>query len=181
MLNSLWARVRPSTAVVAPEPPSSPKAVLLEPDPIAAGLLTDALQSEGFDVQAVRTTTEATLRARRTPVDLVVLNGVDSPSIVQAIRELRGLAGPDELTIVAVPDPVAADRTTELIAAGADDCLAQPLVLSEVRSRVQARLRGRGRTDRRQTEAIEPGTVLDGKFRLDEPLGSGNFGTVYAA
>ena len=157
-------------------------ALILEPDAVIFSLLADALKGEGFRVLQIRTASEAAVQVRREPIDLVFLNGAHSPSTVQTIEQMRRLTGPDSLTIIVAADPAAPGSAPELIAAGADDCLHQPLALSEVRNRVRARLRARGRRSfRDEPTPVEPGLVLDGKFRLVEELGRGNFGTVYSA
>ncbi len=162
--------------------PSTPRrALLLENDPIIYPLLADVLKAEGFRVQQVRTTAEVPVQIRRERFDLVCLEGEGNPSIVEAIQEIRHLYGPDDMTIVAIPDAGAQGGSTALIAAGADDCLQKPLVLTEVRARIRARLSGRGKSARPELARAAPGVVLDGKFRLEEELGSGNFGTVYSA
>ncbi|MEO1085647.1 MAG: protein kinase, partial [Acidobacteriota bacterium] len=158
-----------------------PRALLLEPDPVVSGLLGGLLEGEGFQVGSVRAPSEVALRARRSSVDLVILNNEHGSAVPQVVAELRAWAGADSLTILAISG-AKGEGASDLIAAGADDCLPKPLVLSEVRSRVGARMRSRGRlSSGGLTPPIGVGSVLDGKFRLEEELGRGNFGTVYAA
>lgn len=181
MLQKLWSRLRADPE--RPLPPSKPlQALLLQNDPIVASLLSDTLRAEGFHVQTARTAAEVSVQARRQAFDLIFLDCEGNPSALETIREIRYLVGPELLTVVAVLDPKARGDSSGLIAAGADDCFTKPLVLSEVRSRIQARLRGRGKgTATQEVAKASLGTVLDGKFRLEEKLGSGNFGTVYSA
>ena len=181
MFQQLLSRFRnaPEADTVFPSKPR--RALLLENDAIVSHLLADVLKAEGFQVHHARTAAEVSVQIRRERFDLVFLDGEGNPSILEAVKEIRHLSGPEDLTIVAIPDPSAQDSSTALIAAGADDCLQKPLVLTEVRARIRARLSGRGKSVRVEPEPAAPGVVLDGKFRLEEELGSGNFGTVYSA
>ncbi|HXT21520.1 MAG TPA: protein kinase, partial [Thermoanaerobaculia bacterium] len=71
---------------------------------------------------------------------------------------------------------------------GANDYITKPLDLPVVLARVRAQLRTKQASaprpealDRTATERIGPGTVLDGRYLLEEKLGTGSFGVVFRA
>jgi serine/threonine protein kinase len=85
----------------------------------------------------------------------------------------------------------AKDQSTDVVAAldqGANDYVTKPLDLPVVLARVLAQLRTKRaasprpeRLDSGALERIAPGVVLEGRYLLEERLGSGSFGVVYRA
>lgn len=145
------------------------------------------LELEGYQVLAASDGDEALELIAEHPIDLVLLDvmmpGLDGFEVLETLREKHS---PDVLPVIMA---TAKDQSKDVVRAfdlGANDYVTKPLDLRVVAVRVQAQLRSRivarAQPDNITSVAsIEPGTILEGKYRLDSLIGQGNFGTVYRA
>ncbi len=145
------------------------------------------LELEGYQVLDAGNGSEALERIEQEPVDLVLLDvmmpGLDGFEVLESLREKHS---PESLPVIMA---TAKDQSTDVVKAfdlGANDYVTKPLDLRVVAVRVQAQLRSRivARTQPdtiTSVSRIEPGTILEGKYRLESLIGQGNFGAVYRA
>lgn len=161
------------------------RALVLERDEVTRQLLVGMLEAEGLAVSTVRSGLDALAHLRHKPVDLVFLSTERLVrSTFSILAEIRRWLSSEELVVIVALRHDQADEELAAIAAGADDCLVKPLHLSTMRDRVRARLRGRRPSVRvvgDESEIAGVGTILDGKYQLDQAIGRGNYGTVYRA
>ncbi len=146
------------------------------------------LELEGHHVLAAADGTQALEKIARGAVDLVLLDvmmpGIDGFEVLETIRKEHS---PEDLPVIMA---TAKDQSEDVVKAfdlGANDYVTKPLDLRVLTARVQSQLRGKivARARRKETGTettrIEPGTVLEGKYRLDSLIGQGSFGAVYKA
>ncbi|MEM7350272.1 MAG: response regulator [Acidobacteriota bacterium] len=145
------------------------------------------LELEGYRVLTACDGTEALERIDDQPVDLVLLDvmmpGIDG---FQVLETLRRDHSPETLPVIMATAKDESETIVRAFDLGANDYVTKPLDLRVVAVRVQAQLRAkivaRTRTETiTSVSKITPGTVLEGKYRLDSLIGQGNFGAVYRA
>jgi two-component system OmpR family response regulator len=106
-------------------------------------LVRTSLEREGHVVSSAKTVAEATRRIDSDTFDVIVLDiGLPDGSGLDACRSARdkGIATP----ILILTANAAVDRRVEGLDAGADDFLAKPFAVAELRARVRALGRRRG-------------------------------------
>ena len=145
------------------------------------------LELEGHRVLAASDGTEALELVDKESVDLVLLDvmmpGLDGFEVLETLRRDHSA---DTLPVIMA---TAKDQSEDVVRAfdlGANDYVTKPLDLRVVAVRVQAQLRSKIAARTRpelitSVSTIEPGTVLEDKYRLDSLIGQGNFGAVYRA
>ena len=151
--------------------------------------LSRYLAEAGFEVLEARDGDEA-LRKVHEPVDLVILD-VMMPGLsgVEVLEAIRGSFSDDELPVVMATASSGSEQIVQAFELGANDYITKPLDFPVVLARIQSRLRSRtprqtrlaGESRETPWAALEPGAVLDGKYRLESPIGAGNFAEVYRA
>ena len=136
--------------------------LLVEDEPSLVLTLTDRLQAEGYEVEAVRDGDAALARALSGGFDLVVLDvmlpGRDG---MEVCRELRA-RGADVPVLMLTARTQLVDRVVGL-KLGADDYLTKPFDALELLARIEALLR---RT-RRAAAATGPAAAAFGEVRVD--------------
>ena len=152
-------------------------------------LISRRLQRTGYNVLVAENGPEGLEAVRKGGVDLVILDvmmpGLSGIDVLQILRQTHSAA---ELPIIMA---TARDQSEDMVRAfsnGANDYVTKPLDFPVVLARVEAQLRTSSAAKRASTPseavffgAIGPGSVLAGKYRLEEELGAGNFGAVYRA
>ncbi len=146
------------------------------------------LELDGHRVLGAGDGARALKTIARSMVDLVLLDvmmpGIDGFEVLATIRKEHS---PEELPVIMA---TAKDQSEDVVKAfdlGANDYVTKPLDMRVLTVRVQSQLRAKIVARARRLEAdtlitrIEPGTVLDGKYRLDSMIGQGSFGAVYKA
>lgn len=158
-------------------------------------MLARRLRKKGYRVHCSSSGKDALRTLSNEPVDLVILDvmmpEMSGLEVVERIREephfrslpiIMATAKTDSKDVVA-----ALDR-------GADDYVAKPIDVDILLARLRVHLRGRvpktvaerPPTPQSQSlgeslELLKPGTLLDGKYRIEGQLGSGGFGVVFRA
>ena len=146
------------------------------------------LEHEGYRVLAAVDGEEALQILSRELVDLILLDvkmpGKSGFEVLEILREQRSA---EELPVMMM---TGLDQDEDIIKGfhlGANDYVAPEAVGQDVvLARIRAQLRNRipARSAKRVQEESEsdipgPGTLLDGKYRLDTLIGRGSFGAVY--
>lgn len=119
--------------------------------------------------------------------------GQISPDLILLDVMMPGLSGFEVLTTLRerhsqqslpVIMATARDQTKDVIRAfdlGANDYVTKPIEFPVLLARVQAQLRSRLAAPVASVREVGAGTVLEGKYRMEGQLGTGNFGDVYRA
>ncbi len=146
------------------------------------------LELEGYRVLAAGDGEEALARIKDEPVDLVLLDvmmpGLDGFEVLEIVRQQHS---PEALPVIMATAKDQSEAVVKAFDLGANDYVTKPLDLRVVAVRVQSQLRAKIVARARPPETItsvvniEPGTVLEGKYRLDSLIGQGSFGAVYRA
>ncbi|MEO1365564.1 MAG: response regulator, partial [Acidobacteriota bacterium] len=169
------------------EPPYT--ILLVDDNEVQQELWVPILEHEGYHVFSARNGEQALSLIEEEAIDLVLLD-VMMPGLsgFDVLRELRKTHPADRLAVIMATFN---DREEDIVKAfhlGANDYVAQPLSRDVTLARIQAQLRHRTPAataskspDDQTLTAVGPGTVLDGKYRLEDQLGRGNFGSVYRA
>jgi len=146
------------------------------------------LEQHGFRVVVADDGDWAVRKIDQVSPDLVLLDvmmpGLNGFEVLEVLRERYP---PDELPVIMA---TAKDQNADVIRAfelGANDYVTKPLDFPVLLVRIRAQLRSRRKEERgrrkRRVDAdelrIEPGTVLQGKYRLDSLIGQGSYGVVY--
>ncbi len=167
----------------------TPFAVLVVDDnEVNRELYSRYLELEGYRVLAAGDGIDALEHIEGGEVDLVLLDvmmpGLDGFEVLERVRKTHS---PEELPVIMA---TAKDQSADVVKAfdlGANDYVTKPLDLRVVAVRVQSQLRSKIVARSRPPEVvtsvtnIEPGTVLEGKYRLESLIGQGSFGAVYRA
>ncbi len=151
-------------------------------------LFSRYLELEGHRVLPASSGAEALERIAQEAVDLVLLDvmmpGIDGFEVLETIRKEHT---PEELPVIMATAKDQSEDVVKAFGLGANDYVTKPLDLRVLTVRVQSQLRAKIVAQARRSETvtkttrIEPGTVLEGKYRLDSLIGQGSFGAVYRA
>ncbi|MCG8461474.1 MAG: protein kinase [Holophagales bacterium] len=169
---------------------AAPYCVLLADDSeVRQAIWVPALEHEGYRVLSALDGEEALLLAEEEKVDLVLLD-VDMPKMdgFQVLETLRRQRPSQKLAIIMMTGQDQDEDVLKGFRLGADDYVPiHSFSRDVVLARIQAQLRNRVPVAAFETPTervgyeLGPGSVLDGKYRLDSLIGKGNFGTVYRA
>ncbi|HYU43938.1 MAG TPA: response regulator [Vicinamibacteria bacterium] len=148
-------------------------------------LLTRRLEREGFRVLAAESGHQALTHLKDGKVSLILLDvmmpEMSGIEVLQAVREAHSAS---ELPVIMVTAKAQSDDMVEALGQGANDYVTKPIDFPVALARIQAQLRiRRPAADDEVSDPrdLRPGLVLDGRYRLEERVGAGNFGTVYRA
>ena len=171
---------------------SEPTATILVVDDLPANrdLMTRRLERSGFSVVNAASGPEAIELVRRGNIDLVLLDimmpGMTGLDVLRTLRATRSSAA---LPVVMVTAKTDSEDMVEAFSLGANDYVTKPVDYPVALARIQTHLRTTKSMRVEAASAIEPrtpaqavpGTVLGGRYRLDQPIGGGSFGTVFRA
>jgi CheY-like chemotaxis protein len=182
--------------------------LIVDDMPANLDLLCGMLRDRGYRVRVATSGPRALAAVRAEPPDLLLLDvtmpGMSGYDVCRELKADHGLSGIPVIFISALDEVVDKVRAFE---SGGADYVTKPFQFGEVLARIDNQLRiqrlqhdlqqrnaellrlnqALGIAEQRQERILTtlsdvlPGTVLDGKFRLEEKLGSGGFGTVYRA
>jgi CheY-like chemotaxis protein len=187
--------------------PSEPSGVLVvDDDPTIVSLLGSVLTQGGYDVRVATGGARALELARSRAPELVLLDltmpDLDGLEVCRRLKSDPATVDTPVIVISAVDD---VDEKVRAFEVGAADYVMKPFEPREVLARVGAHVllhRLRRELERqnlelqRKNDELEqaerrtrhvfsalasalPGTVLDGRYRLDEKIGAGGYGTVF--
>ena len=153
-------------------------------------LIQRRLERAGYEVALAEDGSVALDRLARESFDLVILD-VMMPGIsgTEVLRILRRDYSQVQLPIIMA---TAKDQSEDIVGAldlGANDYVTKPIDFPVLLARIHSQLKAREtaaaaaptQTKRLHFTELKPGLLIDGKYRLEEEIGSGNFGAVYRA
>ncbi|HVS03133.1 MAG TPA: protein kinase, partial [Thermoanaerobaculia bacterium] len=166
-------------------PPAERFTLLVVDDDDTREVLAELLQGEGFDVLTARDGEEALRHLERRTVDLVLLDVVmPGTNGLEVLTNLRARHSATELPVIMMSAKDHSDDVVSALSQGANDYVTKPLDLPVLLARVQAQLRIHSSSPARRGGherggSLKVGALLDGRYLLEEKLGTGNFGVVY--
>jgi CheY-like chemotaxis protein len=171
---------------------NEPRATLLVVDDLPANrdLMVRRLERSGFQVLAAGSGPEALELVRRGSVDMVLLD-IMMPGMtgIDVLRTLRATRSPAALPVIMVTAKTDSEDVVEALSLGANDYVTKPIDYPVALARIETHLRTTRAIRVEAAAAVEPrspaqavpGSVLGGRYRLDQPIGGGSFGTVFRA
>jgi serine/threonine-protein kinase len=151
-------------------------------------MLARRLRKRGFEVDVAEDGRSALARLDQGPYDLVVLDvmmpDMSGLDVLTAIRATRSRV---ELPVLMATAKTESQDVVDALERGANDYVTKPLDFPVVLARINAQLRTRQETPRPDATVLpsnmraEPGTVLDGRYRVESVLGEGAFAIVFEA
>jgi len=140
---------------------SSPRALLVEDEPVIRSLVSDYLQAASFDIEVLGDGSHAVSRVRAHPPDIVILDVMlPDCSGFDICHELRTFT---DVPIIMVTARIEENDRVRGLQLGADDYICKPFSSRELVARAQAILR---RTRRGQDAAPPGGLMLDEERHL---------------
>jgi serine/threonine protein kinase len=147
------------------------------------------LSAEGYRIVTARDGSEALRKFEQQAIDLVLLDirmpGIDGLGVLKALRRLHS---PSDLPILMATGNGKSNDVVEAFELGANDYVTKPFDYPVLLARIHTQLRSRTPAELSQhsrsldlQSGMALGTVLDERYRLDAPIGQGQFGTVYRA
>jgi CheY-like chemotaxis protein len=158
--------------------------VLVVDDDDCREVLSELLRDEGFNVLAAPDGAGARDLLESRTVDLVLLDIVmPRTSGLELLSELRRRYSPADLPVVMMSSKDQSADVVDALERGANDYVTKPLDLPVLLARIHAQLRLRqgGRSHSERLLEVVTGSVLEGRYRLEERLGVGNFSVVFRA
>jgi CheY-like chemotaxis protein len=182
--------------------------LIVDDNPTIISLLGGVLRDAGYDVRVAREGARALEIAAARPPDLVLLDlrmpAMDGFEVCRRLKQDPALQPVPVVLISAVGE---VDEKVRAFEAGAADYVTKPFEAREVLARVgthvqlyrlRRELAAHNAELSKKNEELEqaerrtrhvfsalasalPGTVLDGKYRLEQKIGTGGFGTVFRA
>lgn len=153
--------------------------------------ITPFLEFEGYRVLEAEDGLEALTLIDDEPVDLILLD-ISMPGMdgFEVLTQLRRRFAPEVLPVI-ISTSESTESTDQLrgFDLGANDYVTKPIDMAVVLARILAQLRGR--QPQRDSpilsriistiDDVEPGIVLEKKYRLDDLIDRGAYGAVYRA
>jgi len=135
----------------------SPKVLLIEDEKLIRRFVRAAVEEEGCQVSEAETMAQGLIDAGLRKPDLLILDlGLPDGNGIDLIRDLRGWSDVPVLILSARSQE---NDKIDALDAGADDYLTKPFSVGELRARVRALLRRRGRSGDAAVPIIEFGDV----------------------
>jgi serine/threonine protein kinase/CheY-like chemotaxis protein len=165
---------------------ATPTLLVVDDNDANRDMLARRLEKRGYRVLKAALGAAALATIAAEAVDLVLLD-IEMPGMsgLDVLREIRKTRTGLQLPILMATARSDSTDVVEALEAGANDYVVKPLDFPVVLARVEAHLRLRSvATPGAAASAgggTGPGAVLGGKYRLDDLIGSGAFGSVYRA
>ena len=168
--------------------------LLVDDSEVNQELWTAILEAEGYAVATAKDGFEALDVVGERPVDLMLLDVVmPGLSGFEVLETLRKSYTPEQLPVIMATSKDHKDDVVRAFGLGANDYVTKPLDHEVTVARIAAQLRQKRPTSDRDGDSARAGglftmgpeglrgEVLNGKYRIEEMLGHGNFGAVFRA
>ncbi len=135
----------------------SPKVLLIEDEKLIRRFVRAAVEEEGCQISEAETMAQGLIDAGLRKPDLLILDlGLPDGNGIDLIRDLRGWS---DVPILILSARAQENDKIDALDAGADDYLTKPFSVGELRARVRALLRRRGRSGEAAVPVVEFGDV----------------------
>ncbi len=157
--------------------------------PLNRELLARRLERAGYGTLMAASGAEALDILGRAPVDLVLLDimmpGMSGLEVLTRIRQTRSAS---DLPVIMVTARTESADVVEALGLGANDYVTKPIDFPVVQARIEAHLRTRTAAaavavapapSPAASGDVQPGSVIEGRYRIDGRIGGGSFGAVF--
>ncbi|MEE8526046.1 MAG: response regulator, partial [Thermoanaerobaculia bacterium] len=162
--------------------------LLVEDNPVSREMWSLYLTNEGFEVATAENGLDALDLVAEQTIDMVILDvmlpGLDG---FEVLAKLRQSAGPEELPVIMATSRDKSEDIVRGFELGANDYITKPVHLEVLLKRIESQLRTKSsralapKADLLSQDPVPKGTVLDGRFEVEELIGRGSCGAVYRA
>jgi DNA-binding response OmpR family regulator len=159
--------------------------LVVDDSPENRDMLSRRLKRSGYDVLTAEGGREAIEAVRNSEVDLVLLDimmpGIDGLEVLRILREKHSQS---ELPVIMVTAKGDSKDMVGALDLGANDYVTKPIDFPVVLARVKSQLRSKASANRTVTLTsidFKPGAEVDGRYVIEELIGTGTFGAVYRA
>jgi eukaryotic-like serine/threonine-protein kinase len=152
-------------------------------------LLARRLERAGYGIEIAASGKEALDILGRASVDLVLLDiMMPEMSGLEVLTRIREKHSASDLPVVMVTARTESADVVEALGLGANDYVTKPIDFPVVLARIEAHLRTRTEAavaaaapaaSSSASGEVQPGSVLDGRYRIDARIGGGGFGAVF--
>lgn len=163
--------------------------LVVDDNPNNRDLIHRRLSRAGYQVELAENGDQALERLDQETFDLIVLDvmmpGLSGTDVLKIVRRQYS---PLELPIIMA---TAKDQSEDIVGAldlGANDYVTKPIDFPVLTARIHSHLKAAETARDAAVETVrlafadlQPGLVIEDKYRLEEQIGSGNFGTVFRA
>jgi CheY-like chemotaxis protein/tRNA A-37 threonylcarbamoyl transferase component Bud32 len=157
-----------------------PRVLVVDDDPEVHRLLEVCFARVGIDCLAAETGEEGLRVAQEKPPGLILLDmmlpDLTGLEVCRRLRRLRGLDRTPVLFLTGMDDD---EKAVEAYDLGAHDYLTKPFSPARLVAKVRAIVHRERETRVQTVEDIEPGDVIDDRYRVIRQIGRGGMGTVY--
>ena len=168
---------------------SKPHILVVDDNPNNRDLISRRLERSGYRVSVADNGSRALEMLEEASPDLIVLDvmmpGISGTEVLRLVRKEKSQL---QLPIIMA---TAKDQSEDIVSAldlGANDYVTKPIDFPVLLARIHSHLKARESATSPASESrrlslgeLKPGLVLGEKYRLEEEIGSGNFGSVFRA
>ncbi len=164
--------------------------LVVDDNPDGRELLARRLQRSGYSVETAYDGLDAINKIREGQFDLILLDiMMPNMSGIEVLQEIRGRHSKIELPVLMATAKSDSEEVVRALELGANDYVIKPLDYPIVKARIESQLQVRTELDgmRAHTATFlhdgttEPGTVIDGRYKVLSTIGRGGFAVVFKA
>jgi serine/threonine protein kinase/DNA-binding NarL/FixJ family response regulator len=176
---------------MAASAPRTSRLLIVDDEETNRTLLARRLRRRGYEVETVEDGPKALEATTHGRYDLVILDvmmpGMDGFTVLECLRERWSKL---ELPVLMATALDAGEDEVEALRLGANDYVTKPIDFGQLEARLATQLglreeylamRGEAARKVRSTDAMAPGTVLDGRYEIEARIGHGGYAVVYRA
>ena len=171
--------------------PTTSRVLVVDDEEHNRDMLARRLRRRGYDVDTAKSGHEALDTIARSRFDAIVLD-VMMPDLdgFAVLRSLRERWSKLELPVLMATALDGSKDIVEALQLGANDYVTKPIDFTQLLARLDsqltmrqefAALRSEASRKIRSTDAMMPGTLLDGRYEIEARVGHGGFAVVYRA
>lgn len=164
--------------------------LVVDDNPDGRELLARRLERSGYSVETAYDGLDAIDKIRNERFDLIVLD-IMMPNLsgIEVLQEIRGRHSKIELPVLMATAKSDSEEVVRALELGANDYVVKPLDYPIVKARIESQLQMRSELNSMRPNTAtflddgttEPGTIIDGRYKVLSTVGKGGFAVVFKA